>query len=38
LINFGAGGEGQVSNMLGALLSILTTEKLGIKVKPKEEA
>jgi hypothetical protein len=40
LINFGAGGEnqGQVSNMLGALLSILTTEKLGIAVKPREQA
>ena len=38
LINFGAGGDGQgqVSNMLGALLSILTTEKLGIEVKPPE--
>ncbi|MGA2064539.1 MAG: SPFH domain-containing protein [Thermoguttaceae bacterium] len=36
LINFGAGGEsqGQASSMLGALLSILTTEKLGIEVKP----
>ncbi len=38
LINFGAGGDGQVSNMLGALLSILTSEKLGIKIKPEEEA
>ncbi len=40
LINFGAGGEnqGQASNMLGALLSILTTEKLGIQVKPGNEA
>jgi vacuolar-type H+-ATPase subunit H len=40
LIHFGAGGEGQgqVSNMLRALLSILTTEKLGIDVKPKRDA
>jgi regulator of protease activity HflC (stomatin/prohibitin superfamily) len=37
LINFGAAGDGQVSNMLGALLSILTSEKLGIKIKPEEE-
>jgi uncharacterized membrane protein YqiK len=40
LIHFGGGGEaqGQVSSMLGALLSILTTEKLGIQVKPKTVA
>jgi uncharacterized membrane protein YqiK len=40
LINFGAAqdGQGQVASMLGALLSILTTEKLGITVKPKKEA
>ncbi|MGA2032901.1 MAG: hypothetical protein ABSG68_11625 [Thermoguttaceae bacterium] len=40
LINFAASGEGQgqVSNMLGALLSILTTEKLGINVKPGRES
>jgi uncharacterized membrane protein YqiK len=39
LINFGAAGDGQgqVASMLGALLSILTTEKLGITVKPKKE-
>ena len=28
------GGDGQSSSMLGALLSILTAEKLGIEVKP----
>ena len=41
LINFGgAGGEGQnqTSSMLGALLSILATEKLGIEVKPEKGA
>jgi hypothetical protein len=27
-------GDGQNSSMLGALLSILTAEKLGIEVKP----
>jgi regulator of protease activity HflC (stomatin/prohibitin superfamily) len=37
LINFGAGSEGQVSNMLGALMSILTSEKLGIDVHPKKQ-
>jgi hypothetical protein len=36
LINFGAAGsDGQTSNMLGALMSILTSEKLGIDVTPK---
>jgi regulator of protease activity HflC (stomatin/prohibitin superfamily) len=36
LINFGAGSDGQSSNMLGALMSILTSEKLGIDVTPKK--
>ncbi len=35
LINF-AGGEGGQASMLGALLSLLTTEKLGINVNPKK--
>ena len=34
LINFGGQGDGQSPNMLGALLSILTAEKLGVQVKP----
>ena len=40
LINFGGAGEGQnqTSSMLGALLSILATEKLGIEVKPEKGA
>jgi uncharacterized membrane protein YqiK len=40
LINFAAGGGegGQQSSMLGALLSLLTTEKLGVEVKPKKAA
>lgn len=38
LINFGSGqeGQGQASSMLGALLSILTSEKLGIHVGPEK--
>ena len=36
LINFGSGSEGGQSSMLGALLSLLTTEKLGIEVNPKK--
>jgi uncharacterized membrane protein YqiK len=41
LINFGGegNGQGQSPNMLSALLSILTAEKLGVEIKPnKEEA
>ena len=35
LINFGGGhGDGQQASMLGALLSLLTAEKLGVKIKP----
>ena len=38
LINFGAAkARARSSNMLGALLSILTAEKLGIEVKPEEK-
>jgi len=36
LINFGAASEGGQSSMLGALLSLLTTEKLGVDVHPKK--
>ncbi len=36
LIHFGGGGEGGQASMLGALLSLLTTEKLGIDVNPKK--
>ena len=36
LINFGSTSEGGQASMLGALLSLLTTEKLGIEVKPKK--
>ncbi len=40
LINFGGGeggnGQGQSANMLNALLSILTAEKLGVDVKVKQ--
>jgi hypothetical protein len=38
LINFGSGAEGGQASMLGALLSLLTTEKLGIDVNPKKPA
>ena len=38
LINFGGNGENGQSSMLGALLSLLTTEKLGIDVNPKKPA
>ncbi len=38
LINFAGGSEGGQSSMLGALLSLLTTEKLGIDVQPKKPA
>jgi uncharacterized membrane protein YqiK len=38
LINFGAGGDGQQTSMLGALLSLLTTEKLGFEVAAKKPA
>ena len=38
LIHFGGAGEGGQSSMLGALLSLLTTEKLGIEVNPKKPA
>jgi hypothetical protein len=38
LINFGASGDNSQASMLGALLSLLTTEKLGIEVKPKKPA
>ena len=34
LINFGGGGDGQQASMLGALLNLLTAEKLGVNVKP----
>jgi uncharacterized membrane protein YqiK len=34
LINFGGGQDGQQASMLGALLSLLTAEKLGVNVKP----
>ena len=36
LIHFGGGEGGQSSSMLGALLSLLATEKLGIEVNPKQ--
>lgn len=38
LINFGGegAGQGQSPNMLSALLSILTAEKLGVEVRPSE--
>jgi uncharacterized membrane protein YqiK len=36
LINFGGNGENCQASMLGALLSLLTTEKLGIEVQPKK--
>jgi len=38
LIHFGAAGDGGQTSMLGALLSLLTTEKLGIEVNPKKPA
>jgi uncharacterized membrane protein YqiK len=39
LVNFGAdGASGQSSSMLSALLNILTAEKLGVEVKPRETA
>ncbi len=38
LINFGGSGGSDSSSMLGALLSLLTTEKLGIVVKPEKPA
>jgi uncharacterized membrane protein YqiK len=38
LIHFGGQGEGGQASMLGALLSLLTTEKLGIDVNPKKPA
>ena len=38
LINFGGNGENGQASMLGALLSLLTTEKLGIEVNPKKVA
>jgi uncharacterized membrane protein YqiK len=38
LINFAGGGEAGQASMLGALLSLLTTEKLGIEVNPKKPA
>jgi uncharacterized membrane protein YqiK len=38
LIHFGSSGEGSQSSMLGALLSLLTTEKLGIDVNPQKQA
>jgi uncharacterized membrane protein YqiK len=34
LINFGSGSESQQSSMLGALLGLLTSEKLGIHITP----
>ena len=34
LVNFGGEGNGQSPNMLSALLSILTAEKLGVEVTP----
>jgi uncharacterized membrane protein YqiK len=38
LINFGGSAEGGQASMLGALLSLLTTEKLGVDVNPKKAA
>jgi uncharacterized membrane protein YqiK len=39
LVNFGAdGANGQSPSMLSALLNILTAEKLGVEVKPREAA
>ena len=35
---FGGTSEGGQASMLGALLSLLTTEKLGIEVNPKKPA
>ncbi len=36
LVNFGGEGDGQSPNMLSALLSILTAEKLGVEITPKK--
>ena len=38
LIHFGGGSEDGQASMLGALLNLLTSEKLGIDVKPKKAA
>ena len=34
LINFGGDGENGQTSMLGALLSLLTAEKLGVEIQP----
>jgi len=36
LINFGGNGDGGQTSILGALLNLLTAEKLGIEVQPKK--